>query len=424
MSRKRPVIEEPEDKEGKPLAGLARPAIVVIIFVVLAAFFVTTGADPLGIFEQQLQQAANSATGAESPVPPELPLALPPEFPPELPPELPDNSGSSQWWLTMFTDPSAGQSSDDLTGTIPEQLIYRINGAQVSIHIAAFEFDLRPVAEALLAASRQGVEVRWITDDEYGIEVDDEEGRLFPLMENAAVEVRADDRVALMHNKFVIFDRQAVWTGSTNLTENGNFRNNNNVLVIESPEVAAIYEREFEELWRGESGPRSPSTVDEQAVTVKSTPVQVLFAAEDEVMSHLVSLVDGAQESIRFMAFSFTHDELAAAMLDRAEAGLDVKGIFETRGSETPYSELYSLACAGLQVRQDGNPRTMHHKVLLIDDRTVVTGSFNFSDNADQSNDENVVILKNSVIARQYLREFERLWAEAKPPDDADLPCR
>ena len=412
MSDERPLNGEPEEEDDGPLGGIVRPAIAVIIFVAMAAFFVTTGADPLGIFEEQLEQPADAAMVDES-------LA-----PPDRPPDLPEYSGSSQWWQTMFTDPSAAQSVADLSGTIPEQLIYRINGAQESIHIAAFEFDLQPVAEALLAASRRGVEVRWVTDDEFGIEADDEEGRLFPLLENAGAEVRADDRVALMHNKFVIFDGQVVWTGSTNLTNNGNFRNNNNVLVIESPEVAAIYQREFEELWRGESGPKSPSTVDEQAVTVKSTPLQVLFAAEDDVMSHLVSLVEGAQESVRFMAFSFTHDDLAAALLDQAQAGLDIKGIFETRGSETPYSELYSLACAGLEVRQDGNPRTMHHKVLVIDGRTVVTGSFNFSDNADESNDENAVILSNSVIARQYLREFDRLWAQAKPTADEELPCR
>ena len=73
---------------------------------------------------------------------------------------------------------------------------------------------------------------------------------------------------------------------------------------------------------------------------------------------------------------------------------------------------------------QDGNPGVMHHKVILIDDDIVVTGSFNFSANADDSNDENVVVLRNKDIAALYLQEFERRWAEAEEPDAADLGCK
>jgi phosphatidylserine/phosphatidylglycerophosphate/cardiolipin synthase-like enzyme len=177
-------------------------------------------------------------------------------------------------------------------------------------------------------------------------------------------------------------------------------------------------------MWNGEFGPKSSSTVNEQSVTVDGTPVQILFAAEDEVASLLAPMLEQAQSSIRFMAFSFTHDEMGAAVLDRAKAGVDVMGIFETRGSETEYSEMPALYCAKVPVRQDGNPRTFHHKVFVIDEKTVVTGSFNFSDNADSSNDENVVIITNSDIAAQYLQEFERRWAEAKEPDKADIQCK
>jgi phosphatidylserine/phosphatidylglycerophosphate/cardiolipin synthase-like enzyme len=75
-------------------------------------------------------------------------------------------------------------------------------------------------------------------------------------------------------------------------------------------------------------------------------------------------------------------------------------------------------------VRQDGNPRTFHHKVFVIDDKIVVTGSLNFSNNADDSNDENVVVVTNTDIATLYLQEFERRWAEATEPDAADMNCK
>jgi phosphatidylserine/phosphatidylglycerophosphate/cardiolipin synthase-like enzyme len=61
--------------------------------------------------------------------------------------------------------------------------------------------------------------------------------------------------------------------------------------------------------------------------------------------------------------------------------------------------------------------------VIVIDGQIVITGSLNFSNNADESNDENVVILNNPAIAAQYLQEFERRWAEAKQPNPADMNC-
>ena len=146
-------------------------------------------------------------------------------------------------------------------------------------------------------------------------------------------------------------------------------------------------------------------------------------SVSSKVVSQLVPLIEGAQNNIRFMAFVFTHDDLGAAVLARAEAGVDVQGIFETRSSETRYSEMPTLYCAGVPVRQDGNPGTFHHKVFVIDDQILVTGSLNFSDNADDSNDENVVVITNSDIAAQYLLEFERRWDEATEPDAEDMNC-
>ena len=88
------------------------------------------------------------------------------------------------------------------------------------------------------------------------------------------------------------------------------------------------------------------------------------------------------------MAFSFTHDGLGDAVLERARDGCQVRGIFEARGSNTPFSELRRFYRANLSMRQDGNPRCFHHKVFILDERIVVTGSFNFSVNANESNDE------------------------------------
>lgn len=331
--------------------------------------------------------------------------------------ELPRDIGyDGGWWAVLF---SPGKAGDETNGFyILDKLIGYIDAAQTSIHLAVFETDATPIAEALVRAHERGVDVRWITDDQHGIDADSKPGRgQFALLEAAGVPVRDDLRSGLMHNKFVIIDGHIVWTGSMNLTHNDVFRNNNNIVVVESPEVAAVYESEFEEMWDGQFGPRSPAQSGQDVLDRNGRPFIIRFAPEDDPMAALVQLTGLAERSIRFMAFSFTHDGLGAVMRERSAAGVDVRGIFETFGSETIYSEMTPLFCAGADVRQDGNPGMLHHKVIIIDDTVVVTGSLNFSDNAADSNDENFLILADEGIAQLYLEEFERRWAEARPPN-------
>ena len=370
--------------------------IVVCIFGVI---YVLTGRDPSGIFK-----AADTA----------LPDAA----------TLVNPSVSGGWWEVYFTDPVHINDPAKWQDSIEGRLIEKIKAAKSSIHIASFEFDLTPVAEALIEAKQRGVDVRWVTDDESGLDADTEPGRgQFALLQKRGIEVRSDSRSALMHNKFWIFDGQTVWTGSTNITISGIFEQNNNAIVIYSPEVAAIYEREFAEMWEGQYGPTSPSTAEEQSVTVNGTPVQVYFSPEDEVMDRIIPFIRGAQSNIRFYAFNFTDQPLAQAMIDRASRGVNVSGVFEKVGSETESAQLRSFYCAKLPVRQDGNPRFLHDKVIVLDNRYVITGSFNFSSNATENNDENVVIIDNAQIAALYMQEFDRIWNLGTEPDPAKLPC-
>jgi phosphatidylserine/phosphatidylglycerophosphate/cardiolipin synthase-like enzyme len=359
----------------------------------------------------------------------DTPIILAPvtETPPFIIPvtETPIPDPATKWWEVYFTDPLTINNPDVIAGSIEEKLIQFINNAQVSIHIASFEFNLTPVAEALIAARNRGVDVKWVTDDENGLKYDIQPGRgQFALLTGAGIEVKDDaGRSALMHNKFWIFDNQIVWTGSTNISVNGIFKQNNNVLVIHSPEIAFIFEREFQEIWNGQLGPRAPSTLNNQWAILDGTPLQVLFSAEDHTVNNLIALVKDAKVSIRFLAFSFTDYPLAQAMIDRAKVGVDVKGVYETFGSNSSGSELKTFWCAGVPARQDGNASFLHDKIIIIDNSIVVTGSLNYSSNADESNEENVVILDNTEIASLYLQEFEKLWNQAHDVEAGAFPC-
>src|SRR5512138_600606 len=228
---------------------------------------------------------------------------------------------SGDWWEVYFTDPVHVNDPANWQNSIEGRLIEKINAAQTSIHIASFEFNLTPVAEALIAAKQRGVDVRWVTDDESGLEADEEPDRgQFAMLQSAGIEVRSDDRSALMHNKFWIFDERTVWTGSTNITENGVFKQDNNTIVIQSPELAAIYEREFQEMWDGQFGPTSPSQLSNQAVMINGSGIAVIFTPEDSAIEQaIIPLVNSATKSIRFLAFSFTDYPLAEAMIKRSQ---------------------------------------------------------------------------------------------------------
>ncbi len=330
-----------------------------------------------------------------------------------------------RWWDVYFTEPLRVNNPNDPAGSVEEKLIGFINAAQTSVHIASFEFNLPRVADALIAAKARGVDVRWATDDKNGLLPEGQPNPEFVRLFMNGIEIKDDaGRGSLMHNKFWIFDRAVVWTGSTNVTVNGVYKQNNNVIVIYSPQIASIYEREWEELWAGQLGPRAPSTVGSQWAILEGTPIQVLFSAEDNALASLIALVRDAKFSVRFLAFSFTHDDLARAMIERAQAGVDVQGVYETFGSASIYSDFKTFWCAGVPVRLDGNPSLMHHKVIVVDNSIVVTGSLNFTEGADKENEENVLILENPEIAALYLQEFQRVWSLANDPQPETADCR
>ncbi|HRP10150.1 MAG TPA: phospholipase D-like domain-containing protein, partial [Terricaulis sp.] len=124
---------------------------------------------------------------ASGPVP--LPTLVPQPAPtlPGQEIELPRDIGyDGGWWAVLF---SPGRDGNEANGHyILDKLIGYIDAAQSSIHLAVFETNLTPVAEALARAHARGVDVRWITDDEHGIDADSEPGRgQFALLEAAGI---------------------------------------------------------------------------------------------------------------------------------------------------------------------------------------------------------------------------------------------
>lgn len=386
------------------------------IIVLIIAFIVSqlTGIDLLGTSTPTSIPATRTPTAFAIPTANTTPGAVA-TF------NLPQGFGAQKgFWQVYFTAPTGSRDARTYTGGIDTMLIAQIDSVQRTLDIAAYEFNLPSLTQAVLNARQRGVQVRVVTDNNDGL--GDDETTLNQLV-SAGIPVVTDTRSALMHNKFMILDGTSVWTGSWNYTINDTYRNNNNALVLRSRQAVQSYQAEFNEMFTdGRFGPTSPANTPNSQFSQDGVPIRIYFSPEDNAIRAMDDVLNSAQRSIRFMTFSFTVDEMAQIILSRASAGVAVQGIFETTGSQTQFSELTPLFCAGLSVRQDGNPFVLHHKVFIIDDATVITGSFNISANAIQSNDENMIIISDPDLAAQYTAEFNRRWAEATTP--TSLSCQ
>ena len=323
----------------------------------------------------------------------------------------PNTGQAADWYEIYFTDPTCPPEAER-QGGLDETIAADLREAQVQVDMAAFEFNSEPMLEALIELEERGIPVRVVIDTDY-----EDESAVRRLRRNG-ISVVTDDRSALMHNKFVVIDGRYTWVGSMNFTTNGVHCNNNNLVRIDSAQLAQNYMTELDEMYDDrEFGPRSPENTPSEKLTIESVQVENYFAPEKEVAPIIGDLVNTAQSEILFMAFSFTIDLVGEPMLDRAEAGVAVRGVFETTGSESDFSYYGDFLDSGMdnvQVRQDGNGRIMHHKVIIIDRQTVIFGSFNFSNSANDSNDENIVVVHDPTFTSFFVEEFNAVWDEAK----------
>jgi phosphatidylserine/phosphatidylglycerophosphate/cardiolipin synthase-like enzyme len=306
---------------------------------------------------------------------------------------------------TYENDPTQAMNDPD---NIDRKLAAFIATAHSTLDCAFYELESQRIADALIAAHLRGVKVRLVGDSDY------RGNKEMKGVIAAGIPVVFDERSALMHNKFVVLDRRAVWTGSYNATDNCSFRNNNNGVQIRSADLAANYATEFAEMFeRHEFGPKSTANTPHPTVKVGDADIYNYFAPEDDIPPKVIRFLKAARKSIHFMAFSFADDGIGNALIERRRAGLDVEGVVETRGSDGKGGEMPRLTAAGIPVLKDGNKYVMHHKVFIIDGTWTITGSYNFTGSAATSNDENILIIRSPAVAAKFEEEYRRIKAMA-----------
>jgi len=282
-----------------------------------------------------------------------------------------------------------------------EELLYtQLASATESIHCAFFELDLESLQDIIDEKAEQ-IDVKIVTDNGYLYEFN----RSFV----------KTDTWGLMHNKFCIIDDQIVTTGSMNPTLNGAYKNNNNLIVIDSAALSENYEAEFQEMWNGtfKKGDKVKNERFKLVGNDENITIENYFCPDDKCANKIIDIIAKANKSIDFMTFSFTHERIANKMLQRKLEGVKIRGVYEAR-QVTKYSTFKLLDYQEAEVYRDANKQNMHHKVFIIDEKIVITGSMNPSAGGDTRNDENVLIIYSEDIGKLYMEEFEKMFDAAK----------
>ena len=152
---------------------------------------------------------------------------------------------------------------------------------------------------------------------------------------------------------------------------------------------------------------------------VGCTASRAYFSDVDAMSSVVTTEVDAASDRVRLAIYTFTDENIQNALIDAAGRGVSVM-VAADAGQSTTLSDqigvLTNLREAGVEVRiGDGyNGGILHHKFMVVDGSTVLTGSFNYTRSANEANDENLVVLSDANLAGAYEDAFADVWARAQ----------
>jgi len=258
----------------------------------------------------------------------------------------------------------------------------------------------------------------------------------------------------LMHHKFMVID------GKTTIVSTANFTmscihgdvlspksrgNSNSMTLIQSGSVAKIFTDEFMQIWgngkRGNFGQnksyRGPmtTTVKGKKITIQFSPTSERFKWEESVNGLIAQQIKKAKSSIKGALFVFSDQKIADAMLEKKINGVKIGILGEPKFAYRDYSEfldlmgikLLSTKCVyepfnnpwetpseevGVTILASGD--VLHHKFGVIDHKTVIVGSQNWSSAANYVNDETLLVIEDEEVANYFTQEYSRLKMKAR----------
>jgi phosphatidylserine/phosphatidylglycerophosphate/cardiolipin synthase-like enzyme len=312
-----------------------------------------------------------------------------------------------------------------------------LSAARSSLHVAIYDLRLSdapaaPVVQALRQRAAAGVEVRIAYDagklqahvpagsDPAPPGTADFVRRLGDGVQGKPITGGDPQMPKLMHHKYVVRDGASVWTGSANWTDDSWTIQENNLVRIDSPELAAFYEADFAELWRrGDIG--TTGAGDSGTARVGSVPVHVAFApGQGRAIDHdAARRIGAARRRLKVCSMLITSGAILGALSDVLQRGrlAEYGGVYDRTQMESVFDQwkggpaewktaAFERVAGPLAGKRStpympaGRHDFMHNKVLVCDD-AVITGSYNLSHSAEE-NAENLLIIDSPELADLY----------------------
>ncbi len=316
-----------------------------------------------------------------------------------------------------------------------EVIVKKIANARSTIDLAVMYLFDPVVVQSLKEADARGVKVRIITDHEGLAELNN-------LLGDTKIEVKDNnggvleegltDEKSIMHYKFAVIDHAipdsaAVLTSSANWSEKGFDINSNNLVVIENQDLAQAYMYEYEQMWSGKFNRDKDLRTNRGAVfEIDGRVVELWMSPSADPFTSFemryVNLIEEAKKSIYFATFNFTLPRISQALEEKFIEGLDIKGLsndgswdilrsayFDMRGiyhtkeftpwKKIPYENIRHDA-------MEGEISSLHYKYFVIDEEIVATGASNPTTSAVFTNDEDILIIHDPLIANEFKQNF------------------
>ncbi|MFM6013154.1 MAG: phospholipase D-like domain-containing protein, partial [Dolichospermum sp.] len=413
-----------------------------------------------------------------------------------------NNSESSEYQETYRQKTRLG---DDLE----TQIVDTISQAKSTIDIAVQELRLPKIAQILAQKQKEGLKIRLILESNYSrpwssftaaeiAELSKREQERYQDFQNF-VDINQDHQITtaevnqrdalmiiknaqipaiddtadgskgsnLMHHKFVVVDHRFVIITSANFTPSdtsGDFNNpsslgnNNNLLKIDSPELATLLTQEFNIMWGdGVDGkldskfglqkpPREPKTITlgNSKITVHFSPTSTAQPWNNSSNGLINQTLSTSTKTIDLALFVFSEQQLANTLENLHDQKVQIRSLIEPQFAYRPYSEALDMmgfslsdnckyevdnrpwknpiSTVGVPILPQGD--LLHHKFAVIDHQTVITGSHNWSEAANHGNDEILIVIENPTVANHFQREFNRLYGKIKTGLPANIQSK
>ena len=349
------------------------------------------------------------------------------------------STGNIKAYFNTAVDNTVSDGTDAiyLPNAIDDTLIAYINRATESIDFTMYNFNedgLSSISSALNAAHTRGVVVRVIFDgsaNNSGIQ-------------NLSSEIKkvgspVGSEYGIMHNKFIIFDANSadanvplVWTGGTNMTKGQVNTDPNTVIIVQDKSLALAFTLEFNEMYGSTTATPDLSNIKFSINKTDNTPhnfiingkkVQCFFSPSDGTNGHILKTINNSDKNMSIATMLITRSDIAYALDDAVKnrsVALQILVNSEGQCSETVWTLLSALL--GNNLQDDATiTGIMHHKFMVADEGTtssptLLVGSHNWSNSANNKNDENTLIFHdNQTIANIYYQAFKKRFDENNP---------